>query len=223
MAWAHGALPWLGALALVVLSVVAFCYWPLRLEVNGRARGEADGSWVVAGGASLSVLAFAFVWARGIPPQLSLLLFGHKLGWKPHWSARLARPVPERVKRASRRAWGRVDPLGLALQLLSERRHLRLRYLVLDLAYGFRDPMLTGRLVGALAMLSGALPAPIEIRQAPRWDFEDGWEGTIDGRAVVKPWLVLLDMAAYVLRQMASRAAPDVSLPAGLKEVPKAP
>jgi hypothetical protein len=74
--------------------------------------------------------------------------------------------------------------------------------LVLDLAYGFRDPLLTGRLVGAISVLAAVLPAPIEVRQAPRWDFEDGWEVSLDGRAVVKPWLMLLDTAAYVVRQM---------------------
>ena len=46
------------------------------------------------------------------------------------------------------------------------------------------------------------LPAPIEVRQAPRWDFEDGWEVSVDGRAIVKPWLMLLDTGAYVVRQM---------------------
>lgn len=202
MAWAYGALPWLVALALVLTLLVAFVSWPLRFEVSGRARGEADGSWVLGGGVSLSAVSVALVWARGVSPQLSFLIFGRKLAFQPHLGQRLARPVPERVKAVSRRAWGRVDPLALAVKLLEERRHIRLRYFVLDLAYGFRDPVLTGRLVGAIAALAAVLPAPIEVRQAPRWDFEDGWEVSLDGRAVVKPWLMLLDTAAYVVRQM---------------------
>jgi hypothetical protein len=202
MAWAHGALPWLVAFVLVLSLLLAFALWPLRFEVSGRARGEADGSWVLGGGVSLSAVSVALVWARGVSPQLSFLVFGHKLALEPRWGERLARPVPERVKAASRRAWGRVDPLDLALKLLEERRHVRLRYLVLDLAYGFRDPLLTGRLVGAISALAAVLPAPIEVRQAPRWDFEDGWEVSLDGRAVVKPWLMLLDTGAYVVRQM---------------------
>ena len=202
MSWAHAALPWLVAAALLLAFGAVVAVWPLRLDVTGRARGEADGSWVVGAGVSLAALSVALVWARGVSPQLSFLVFGRKLSFKPHWGERLARPVPERVKAASRKAWGRVDPLNLALKLLEERRHLRLRYLVLELEYGFKDPLLTGRLVGAIAALSAVLPSPIEIRQAPRWNFEDGWEVSLDGRAVVKPWLMLLDTGAYVVRQM---------------------
>lgn len=196
MAWA------LSALAVALLLVLLVCGWPLRLDASGKARGEADGSWVVAGGVSLGWLGVAWVWARGISPQLSFLLFGKKLPWKPAWSKHVSRPVPQRLKTASFRLWARVDPLRLALQLLEERRHLRLRYLVLDLAYGFRDPLLTGRLVGAISALSAVLPAPFEVRQSPRWDFEDGWEIGLDARAVVRPWLVLLDLLVYVVRQV---------------------
>ena len=208
MAWAYVALPWLGLLLLPALLFASLCYWPLRLDVSGRARGEADGGWVVAGGISLAAVSVALVWGRGVSPRLTLLLLGRKLSWKPDWTRQLGRPVPKRVKAASQRAWARVDPLNLALQILEERRHVRLRYLVVDLAYGFRDPLLTGRLVGALSVLSAVLPAAVELRQAPRWDFEDGWDISVDGRAIVKPWLMLLDVAAYVVRQMASRPAP---------------
>ncbi|HYQ18298.1 MAG TPA: hypothetical protein VEQ58_21130 [Polyangiaceae bacterium] len=200
MAWAYGALPWLGALGVALLLGVVVCYWPLRLDVSGRARGEANGAWVVAGGMSLAVVSVAFVWARGIAPRLTVSLFGKKLAWKPEWNRRLSRPMPKRVKAASQRAWSRIDPLDLGLKLLEERRHLRLRYFVVDLSYGFRDPLLTGRLVGALSVLSVVLPAPIEIRQTPRWDFEDGWEISVDGRALLRPWLMALDIAAYVVR-----------------------
>jgi len=209
MAWLHGALPWLGALGVVLVAALVVCLWPLRFDVSGRARGEADGSWVVAGGVSLSALSLAFVGARGVPLQLSFLLFGRKLAWQTHWSRHLVKPVPKRVQAASRRAWARVDPLGLALKLVDERRHARLRYLVLELSYGFRDPLLTGRLVGAISALSAVLPEPIEIRQAPRWDFEDGWQIGVDGRAIVRPWLMLLDMLAYVVRQSSHEREQD--------------
>lgn len=201
MDWAYAALPWLGALCGLALVVCLGLWWPLRFDVSGRARGEADGSWVLAAGCSLAIFSVALVWAKGIKPQLSFLLFGKKLSFKPQWGQRLSRPVPKRVKDASSRAWARVDPLGLGLKLLEERRHVRVRYLVLELAYGFRDPLLTGRLVGAISALSAVLPPPIEVRQSPRWDFEDGWEIGLDGRAVVRPWLALLDIAGYVVRQ----------------------
>ena len=212
MAWASFVLPWAVGLLLVGLLLTLVCYWPLRLETSLRARGLADGSWFVAGGFSVALAQVAFVWARGVSPQLSFLLFGRKLSWKPDWNKRLSRPVPKRVKAASRRAWARVDPLDLALKILEERRHLRLRYLNVDLAYGFKDPLLTGRLVGALSMLSAVLPPNVTLRQAPRWDFEDGWEVTLDGRAVMKPWLMLLDVAAYVVRQVRARPAPPSQL-----------
>ena len=112
-------MPWLVGLALVLLLLGGACaYWPLRLDVSGRARGEPDGSWVVGGGVSLAALSVALVWARGIPPQVSVLVFGHKLAFKPNWGKRMTRPVPERVKTASRRAFRRVDPVQLALKLL---------------------------------------------------------------------------------------------------------
>jgi hypothetical protein len=214
MTWVSAALPWLALALLSGAFISVVCYWPVRLDVSLRARGTADRGWVLAGGVSLPVISIAFVWGRGVSPQLSLLIFGRKLSLNPRWGTRLARPVPKRVRAASRRAWARLDPLNLGLKLLEERRHVRLRYLVIDLAYGFRDPLLTGRLVGALSMLSAVLPAAVELRQAPRWDFEDGWEATVDGRTVLKPWLMLLDVAAYVVRQMASRPAPHRPLAA---------
>jgi hypothetical protein len=196
MAWAFGA----GAFALGLLVILGV--WPLRLDVSGKARGNPDGSWVLAGGITLGVVGTAFVWARGVSPQLSLLLFGKKLSWKPDWTRRATKPVPERVRRASSRLWSRIDPLALALKLVEERRHVRLRYLVLELDYGFRDPLLTGRLVGALSALSAVMPYPVEIRQNPRWDFEDGWDLALDARAVLRPWLMALDLLVYVVRQV---------------------
>jgi hypothetical protein len=203
MTWA------LGALVVALLLVLAVALWPLRLDASGKARGEADGSWVIAGGVTLGVVGAAFVWARGISPQLSLLLFGKKMPWKPEWTKRAARPVPKRVKAASSRLWARIDPLQLGLKLLEERRHVRLRYLILDLGYGFRDPLLTGRLVGAIAALSAVLPPPIEIRQRPRWNFEDGWEVGLDTRAVVRPWLMLLDISIYVVSKLRNERHQD--------------
>lgn len=220
MGWAHAALPWLVVLTVLALLAVAVCYWPLRIELSGRARGESDGAWVVAGGVSVTAVSAAFVWARGVSPRLSVSVLGRKVALSSGWGKRLSRPVPRRVKAASERAWSRLDPLDLSLKLLEERRHLRLRQLTIDTRYGFRDPLLTGRLVGALAMLAVVLPPPIEIRQTPRWDFEDGWEISVDGRIWFRPWLVLLDVAAYVVRSGSSRREPPVALAArGASEV----
>lgn len=217
------ALPWLLAASAVLLVAVLVCYWPLRIELSARARGEGDGAWAIAGGLAVSVVSLAFVWARGLAPRLTVSIFGRKLALSPKWGEKLARPVPKRVKHASKRAFDRLDPLDLALQLLEERRHLRLRHLVIDAAYGFRDPLLTGRLVGALSMLSAVVPPPIQIRQAPRWDFEEGWEISVDGRAWLRPWLILLDLAVYVVRRLSARprrARPAAALAApGSSEV----
>lgn len=203
MPWALGA----GLVALLLLAVI--CVWPLRFDVSAKALGKPDGSWVVAGGVSLGVLGAAFVWARGISPQVSVLLGGKRLPWRPRFEKGSAPSVPKRVRAASSRLWSRLDPLALALKLLEERRHARLRYLVLDLAYGFRDPLLTGRLVGALSVLSAVLPPPVEIRQNPRWDFEDSWEVALDARAVLRPWLMLLDVLVYVVRQVSHERHQD--------------
>jgi hypothetical protein len=210
MAWADGALPWLAGLLACCALVVGICSWPLRFDLSARAKGEADGSWFVAGGASISVLSLTFVWARGVPAKLTFLLFGHKLGWRPRWGRRPKKTSKRPPQSRPRKGWPRIDPLDFALKVLEERRHFNLRYLVVDLAYGFRDPLLTGRLVGALSILSAVLPSRVELRQRPRWDFEDGWEIGVDGRAIARPWLVALDLAAYVVRTMISRRRPQV-------------
>jgi hypothetical protein len=169
---------------------------------------------VVAGGGALSVVSVAFVVARGAPVQLTCRIFGKKLKLEPRWTSKLSRPVPKRAQAAARRAWARVDPLDLGIQLLEERRHVRLRHLTIDTTYGFRDPILTGRFVAALSLLSAVLPPPVKLYQTPRWDFEDGWDVAVDGRAVIRPWLMLLDVAAYVLREAkARRGAAAVTLP----------
>lgn len=211
MIWVSSALPWLGLLT-VVLLFASVLLWPLRLDVSFRAQGEADGRWGMVGGVSLAAWSATLVWARQVDPRLEFRLLGRRLSWTPEGWRRLMRPARRRLRAASRHTWSRLDPLGLALKLLEERRHVRVRFLVVDLAYGFRDPMLTGRLVGALYMLAAVLPAPIEIRQAPRWDFEDGWEMGVDGRAIVRPWLMLLDMTLYVVRQITQRRPPQASV-----------
>lgn len=220
-----GALPWLAAGAFVlVVALIAGANWPMHFDVSGQARGDPNGSWVVAGGASLSFLSVAFVAARGSPLQLNVVIFGRRVNVSLHGLVRrVTRPVPHRVKSASRRLWQPVDVLGLALKLLEERRHLRLRYLVIDLDYGFRDPLLTGRLVGALSALSGVLPAFVELRQRPRWDLEDGWAAVVDGRAVVRPWLILLDVAVYVVKRLGSRRAPVRETPANEESLTERP
>ena len=93
---------------LVLVPALLFglmCYWPLRLDVSGRARGEADGSWVVAGGISLAATSLAFVWGKRVSPRLTFLLLGRTLTWKPDWHRKLARPVADRLRDASRRPW----------------------------------------------------------------------------------------------------------------------
>jgi hypothetical protein len=176
----------------------------VRFDLSVRARGEADGRWVVVGGASLGVLALTFAWASGVPGQVTVLLFGRKAGGLAAWGRRRAAQGGLQMRRrpsGAKRGRPGLDPLDFALKLIEERRHLRLRYLVIDVGYGFREPLLTGRLAGALAMLSVVVPPRVELRHRPRWNFEDGWEIDVDGRAIVRPWLMLLDVGAYVVRQ----------------------
>src|SRR5262245_26576780 len=114
MAWAHGALPWLGALVLGALLLLALMYWPVRFELSGRARGEADGLWLLAGGASHGLLALTFVWASCVPGQVTVLLFGRKAGGLAAWSRRRAAQGGLRMRRrTSKKEPGRsgLDPL----------------------------------------------------------------------------------------------------------------
>ena len=118
MAWAYPLLPWIGLVLLAGVLFTLMCYWPLRLDVSLRARGTADGGWVVAGGLSLPLTSVAFVWGRGLSPRLSFLLLGRKLSWHPRWSQRLAgrfrcfRPCCRRWSSCARRPAGTSKMAG---------------------------------------------------------------------------------------------------------------
>lgn len=201
---------WPLALAFAMSALLALAaWWPLRLDVSGRARGMSDGSWVLAGGASLSFVSVAFVMARGAEPEFTLVAFGRRSRWKPGKRKKRKAPgerepsaVRERRHGAARNLQSEAD-LGWVAHLMEQRKHFRLRYLVLELDYGFQDPLITGRLAAALAALTGALPSRVRLQQRPRWNFEDGWEAKLDGRAIVRPLLAALHFGAYVLRRRA--------------------
>jgi hypothetical protein len=198
--------PWLIALVVIVAIAVGFVLVPIRITLSLRGRGDPSGAWAVAGGAQLGPLAVSGVAARGVPASLGAHAFGRKL-WQREL-AELVRAKPEQ-KKAERRLIDRYkklerwfDPLDLALFLLEEKRRVRIEALEIDVIYSFEDVALTGKVLAALYVLSGVLPPPIVIRPLPTWESVDKADLAMSGSIRLRPGLVLVESAWFVVRRV---------------------
>jgi hypothetical protein len=193
---------------LVALAVIAL-FVPARLVVSAQGRGDPSGAWALAAGAQLGPFVASGVGARGVTPRVELRLFGRKL-----WGDELGRgsdAAPAGKPRAEdeRGGIGRVarwfDLDTLGLWLLDERRRVRVDRMVVQLNYSFQDVALTGKMLGAVYVLSGLLPPPIELRQEVSWDFEDRASAALDAQVRLSAGLILVDSALFVLRNVKLR------------------
>jgi hypothetical protein len=191
------------AIALGALALLA----ALRVAIDARAVGQSNGSWALGFGVEVGPLQLAGVLGTAAPKRLELQLFGRQIALTRLLTGRRkkkaaeadAKSKPEElVKRRRLPSW--LDPLDVALFLLDERRHLRPERLELELDYGFRDVALTGKLSGALYVLSAVMPAQVTIKQNPRWDGADTWQVHLDGRLALWPGLVLVEVLWYMFR-----------------------
>jgi hypothetical protein len=192
---------------LVALLVLAL-FIPARLVVSAQGRGDPSGAWALAAGAQLGPFVASGVGAHGVTPRLELRLFGRKL-WGEELGGRSARDAqaPEQEKWRERyrglERWFDLDTLGL--WLLDERRRIRVDRMVVELHYSFQDVALTGKMLGAVYVLSGLLPPPIELRQEVSWDSEDRASAALDAKVLLWPGLILVDSALFVLRNVKLR------------------
>lgn len=199
------ALVLLGSL-LGLVSIAAL--GALRLELDLRMLGGAEGSLFLAFGVDLGLLTLAGVWTRSGPGRrLELRVLGRRvdLGRRSSGIAGRARPRKRALGARARKALRGVtvsDWIDLALGRIA-----RIESLDVGVDYGFSDVALTGRIYGALQALSVLLPASVSLRQTPRWVGEESFEVTARGSLRVWPGRALGRLGLVVLRARGRPAA----------------
>jgi len=197
-------------LLLVVVGSVLVCsgvalFSALKIALDARAMGQANGLWALACGLELGPVQLAGVLAKGTPARLDVTVFGRRFALRRFWPRRGSRNAEKRApaekiekKAKGLPAW--LDPLDAALFALDERRHLRIESLDIDVDYGFQDVALTGKLAGALYMLSAVVPRRVRIKHTPSWQGAETWQLHVEGRFAVWPGLVLAEVLWYIIR-----------------------
>jgi hypothetical protein len=207
-------LTWLAWIALAVLLIgVVLVLLPLRLHLSLQGRGDPSGSWMLAGGGQLGPLALSGLGAQGVTPTAQLHLFGKQIWQRPLLEllkTKEEEPEQERgAVKSVRGGYARLsrwfDPLDLALFIVRERRRVWVELLEVDLEYSFEDVALTGKVLGAVYMVSGVLPPPIVIRQTPSWESLDQAQVALVGKIRIRPGLFVLDSAIYVVTNLRIR------------------
>jgi hypothetical protein len=197
------------------LLIVAF-FAALKISFDLRGVGQASGAWAVAFGVELGPLQLAGM-TGSAATKLDLRLFGFRVPLSREKRAprrEKPKPEPSEPRRRSRFLDG-IDPVDAGLFLLDERRHVAIESLDVTLDYGFRDVALTGKIVGALYMLAGALPPQVRIHQNPSWEGAETWQAHVAGRIATWPALVVAEVLWYIIRaRMRRRPAPPNVEPA---------
>jgi hypothetical protein len=209
--------------ALLVLFV------PLRVIVSAQGRGDPSGAWAFAAGGQLGPLVASGLGARGVTPRVELRLFGRKV-----WGKALTDLIGageegeggrERLDRAQALAKARYtrlerwfDPGELGLWLFGERRRVRVDRMVVELRYSFQDVALTGKMLGAVYVLSGLLPPQLELRQEVSWESVDRASAVLDGQIKLWPGLILVDSVLFMVRNVKVRKRPPE--PEGERQTP---
>jgi len=195
-----------------LLSGVALVLLPVRLHLTLQGRGDPSGAWTLAGGGQIGPVALSALGARGATATAQLHLFGKQLWQRPLLERKEGQrdeDEAERVRRGLRERYARLerwfDPLGLLLFIVGQGRRVRVELLEIDLDYSFEDVALTGKVLGAFYMLGGVLPPPIVIRQTPRWESLDRAGIVLIGKIRLRPGLVVVDSAIYVIRNLRIR------------------
>lgn len=205
----------LAALALVVSCVLVLL--PIRLQLSVQGRGEPGGAWAVAGGAQIGPALASGVAARGVTPRYEVRVFGRTLlprakkeddeaerdeAEEETDALERAREGLERAKDGYRRFERWLDPGDLLVFLVQERRRIQVESLDLDLDYSFRDIVTTGKLLGAIYALAGAMPPVVSIRQRASWEAEDRFELVGAGKIRIFPGLIVVDTLWFVIRNL---------------------
>lgn len=204
---------WLAWIALAVLLIgVVLVLLPVRLHLSLQGRGDPSGTWMLAAGGQIGPLALSGLGASGVTPAAQLHLFGKQVWQRPLSELMKKEPDEEEPKPLEKKfgdGYARLsrwfDPLDLGLFIVGEHRRVRVELLELDLEYSFEDVALTGKVLGAFYMLGGMLPPPIVIRQTPSWESLDQAQIALVGKIRIRPGLVVLDTAIYLIRNLRIR------------------
>jgi hypothetical protein len=210
----------LGAVASLPLLLLLAAQLPLTLGCNVQGKAEPSGAWAVACGVGLGPIALSAIAAAGVKPFLTCHVFGKQIVRLPlsRWVRRRKRaavadaaPKPKHETESESRltrfehgvaGWFRsLDPLEIVLSCWENERIFRVRSLVVELDYSFRDVALTGRILAGLYMLSAVLPDVCEIRQTPHWESEDRLSLGVDAQFKLWPGRLLLSIGRFVLKQ----------------------
>jgi hypothetical protein len=195
---------WIALVVLALLLVVLAVLIPVRLSLNLQGRGDPSGLWILAGGAQLGPFALSGAAGRDVPSVMQAHILGRRVWPRPAGpSKRESSPEQRPGKQRSRR---RLDPLDFALFLVQERRRVRVDRLDVDLEYSFADVALTGKMMGAIFMLSAVLPPRIVVRQRSSWESVDKASLALSGSLRVFLVLLLLDVLSY--RRKTTKRAP---------------
>lgn len=208
-----------GALAVAfIVCGVLFCM-PVRLRVRLQGQGEPNGVWALAGGAELGPVALSGLAAHGMGPSVQLYAFGKRIwqralgGAADDHEAAAAKLSNTQTLRNARARMNAVyerlrrwfDPLDLLLFVTTERKRVLFGVIDIDLHYSFEDVALTGKIMGLVFVLSGAMPAVITVRQNVSWESIDRARAALTGEIKVWPGLLLVDTLWFVLRNVRRR------------------
>jgi hypothetical protein len=183
--------------------------------VQGNA--EPSGAWAIACGVGVGPLAFGAIAAHGVAPFVTCHVFGKQLArvplsrWQRRKKPRVDAPPTEpeaethapltRIERALSGLFRSLDPFEALLSWWQAERIFQIESLIVEVGYSFRDVALTGRILAALYLLSGVLPASCEIRQTPGWESEDRVALAADGTFKLWPGRLLLWFVRFVLKE----------------------
>jgi hypothetical protein len=200
--------------ALTAWAVLRRIHVSVSLQGSG-AWGDDGGTWSFAGGGEIGVLQVSAARMHGGVSAWQVHLFGRSLARSAGTAttATTARDAT-RESRASRwraRAWRwmrRLDP-ALAVELgLDAFAHVRVEALEARVRCAAVDPLLAGRVAGALAVVSGALAPVAKIDGAIDWSAEeDALDVKGELAASFVPLVLTCDLARFVLRHAFSFAS----------------
>jgi hypothetical protein len=199
--------------ALMAWAVLRRTHVRVSLQGSG-AWGDDGGTWSFAGGGEIGVLQVSAARMHGGVSAWQVHLFGRSLARSAD-AATTARDATS-ASRASRwraRAWRwmrRLDP-ALAVELgLDAFAHVRVEALEARVRCAAVDPLLAGRVAGALAVVSGALAPVAKIDSAIDWSAEeDALDVKGELAASFVPLVLTCDLARFVLRHAFSFASPS--------------
>lgn len=186
------------AVIVCVAGVLALKRYVLSASVQGR--GAPDGSWAIAGGASMAGLTITLAGARGVPFAIAVRLFGRTIVERKLAAIEAPKASPE--ERPSRIvAWlkRRIDLWALAVFLFEELRLIHIKELDAEVELGLHDAALAGQIAGGLAVIS-ALVSPLgALRYNVDWSGKERLAVSGSIAIAISPARIAWDTGRFVM------------------------